>query len=155
MARGSTVGNPAPFAVRAVLEGRTAASALRELRDAGVGIRTQTWYRVFGEARASIDNLSAVSSLSSDTMPRAEHFTPWSAGRQGDYAYQFGIVAVDPETGLRMTVQHTVLTPDVISVGDAERAAMSDFQQGVETGSGPGTPVAPILLNLYQMVGPV
>lgn len=154
MATVSNLGNPAPYAVRAITEGLSGRQGLTEFREAGGRIADKTWYRIYGEAKASRDNLTAVSALDPSHLPTADQFAPWSAGVEGQYAYQFGMVTYDAETGLRATLQHTVTTPDIVPIGDAMTMALQTWD-AADTQQAYGlTAVQPVLFNLYAMQGP-
>jgi hypothetical protein len=153
VARNPSIGNPAPYAVESILEGLNATTALNEIRAAGGGISTQSWYRAYGEASAALANLTDVSGLDLFATPGRDQFVTWTAGKEPGFVYQFGIDVVDPETGLIMTIPHTVISPTIISVGQAIGQAIGDLALAPAGGTVPGQFVAPSTVDLLAMTG--
>lgn len=153
MARNPGLGNPAPYAVEAILEGYSATEGLNVLRDAGWGIRTQSWYRAYGEAQEALGNLRDVSGLDVFATPGRDQFVQWTAGSEPGFVYQFGIDVIDPETGLTMTIPHTVISDEIIPISQAIGQAISDFADAPAGGTVPGQFVAPSTVNLMYMTG--
>lgn len=153
MARNPSIGNPAPYAVESILEGLSATEGLRAIRAAGGGISTQSWYRAYGEASAALGNLRDVSGVDLFAEPSRDQFVTWTAGSQPGFVYQFGIDVIDPETGLTMTIPHTVIYDEIVPVGVAIGQAIADFAGAQDTGTNPGTFVAPSTVNLLALTG--
>lgn len=153
MARNPSIGNPAPYAVQAILEGISATAELRAIREAGGGISTQSWYRAYGEAQAALGNLRDVSGLDLFALPGADQFVTWTAGSEPGYVYQFGIEIRDAETGLSMIIPHTVISPEIISVGQALGQAIADLTDQSGSGTSPGSFVAPATVDLLELTG--
>lgn len=153
MAGNPSIGNPAPYAVRAILEGLNATQALNEIRDAGGGITTQTWYRAYGEANAALQNLQSTSDVDLFAIPGRDEFVTWTAGKAPGFVYQLGLDVIDPETGLTMTIPHTVISDTPISVGQAIGQAIGDLQDASAGGTSPGQFVAPASVDLLFMTG--
>lgn len=153
MARNPSIGNPAPYAIEYILEGVNATDALRDLRAAGGGITTQRWYQAYGEAQAALGNLRDVSGLNIFDVPGRDQFVQWSAGKQPGFAYQFNIQVTDPDTGLPITIPHTVISPDIISIAQAIGQVIDDLS-GIDSETyGIGSFVAPVSVDLLAMTG--
>lgn len=153
MARNPSIGNPAPWAVEAILEGKGATQALNDIRAAGGGITTQTWYRAYGEASAALGNLRDVAGVDIFSLPSQGDFVTWTAGKTPGYAYQFTIEVADPDTGLPMQIPHTVLSPDIITISQAISQVIADLT-GIDSATyGIGAFQAPISVDLLQMTG--
>lgn len=151
MARNPSIGNPAPYAVESILEGLTATQGLQAIRDAGGGISTQSWYRAYGEATAALGNLRDVAGLDLFDVPGRDQFVQWTAGKEPGYVYQFQIEVQDPDTGLSMLIPHTVISPEIISIGEAIGQVISDLA-GIDSNTyGIGSFVAPQSVDLLAM----
>lgn len=151
MAGNPSIGNPAPYAVEAILEGLNATEALRQIREAGGGISTQTWYRAYGEATAALGNLRDVSGLDLFALPGRDQFVEWTAGKEPGFVYQFNIEVTDPDTGLPMLIPHTVISPTIITIGEAVGQVISDLV-GIDSNTyGIGQFVAPQSVDLLAM----
>lgn len=153
MAGNPSIGNPFPYAIEAILEGLNATQALNIIRAEGGGISTQTWYRAFGEASVAIANVQATSGVDLFAIPERNDFVQWTAGKTPGFVYQFGLDVVDPETGLTITIPHTVISAEPISIGAAMGIAIGDLQSGEVSGTGVGDFVAPSSVDLLYMTG--
>lgn len=78
--------NPSAFIVGMVEEGRSATSALADFRAAGGAMGNETWYSLYGEIRATVGNRDRIQGLDYSAIPGPEHYTPWAAGAEGQYA---------------------------------------------------------------------
>lgn len=151
--RNPSIGNPAPYAVESILDGLNATEGLRQIREAGGGISTQAWYRAYGEASAALGNLRDTSDLDLFALPDRDQFVTWTAGKTPGFVYQFNIAVTDPDTGLQMTIPHTVISPEIISVGQAIGQVISDLA-GIDSNTyGIGSFVAPQSVDLLAMTG--
>lgn len=148
------IGNAAPFAMRMIAEGVGATEGLRMLRDSGVGIRTQTWYRVYGEAQASLANTPMIEGLNRNRRPGDEMFTDWSAGTSGRYAYQVTVLTFDAETGMTGTRLHTIITNQVITPANAEGQALGQLNDANDDPRYSSIALGAVTTGLYRMVGP-
>lgn len=68
--------------------GKNATSALRDFREAGGSVRTQTWYQAFGSVAATIESRAGLAALPDNAVPNAEDITEWKAGRAGLHTHQ-------------------------------------------------------------------
>lgn len=148
-----SIGNPFPYAIEAILEGVNATAALNIIRAEGGGISTQAWYRAYGEASVAIANVQQTSDVDLFSIPERNQFAQWTAGKAPGFVYQFGLDVVDPETGLTITIPHTVITSEPISVGAAMGIAIGDLTEGDVSGTSPGDFVAPSSVDLLYMTG--
>jgi hypothetical protein len=151
--RGAPIGNPAPFAARAIVEGKTATEALRELRESGAGISTQRWYRVYGETQAAIENRETAATLDILRTPGAEQWTEWETRAEG-YMYQFRISAWDAELGTMVTREASVFRTQPVPTIDAMQQAQDEFVEGnTVVGTNPLVFQGAVLSGLFQMTG--
>lgn len=153
MARNPSIGNPGPYAASAIREGLSATEGLQAVRDAGGGVNTQTWYRAYSEARVALDNAGTVAGLDPFAIPAGEHFTDWSAGREGAYGYQVAVTTIDDETGMMTTDPYTVITTDALTPAEAAQQAFDDFTESDADDIYGRTTVGAVTVNLYRMTG--
>lgn len=132
--RGSELfpGSPAGFIANLVRQGFRPTEGLRMWREAGGSIRTQTWFRLFGEIRASIGRLEEFMSLPPDIPPSDDHFVPWSAGRPGLRAYQVDVWVRERETGAVMATPFTLVSDEVLSPSEAIDQAIDLYSDHAE-----------------------
>ena len=120
-------GNATAFIAKFVKEGMSSSAALNAYRSAGGKIRTQSWYKLYGEAQAVIVRREAVSKAPANRRPLAEHITTWTTTKQRGYSYQFEIQVRHRGTGAIESVFHAVRTDKLISYGRALARAMETF----------------------------
>lgn len=64
-------------------EGKSATEALRDFRDAGGSVTTQTWYGVFGQVAGAIADNAGLAQLPHEAVPSDDLTGEWQAGRPG------------------------------------------------------------------------
>lgn len=134
-------------------QGISATAGLAQLRE-NAGIRTQTWYRVYGEVQRSIANAERIATLNPSRRPGGENFAPWAAGHQpGQLAYQVTVTTFDPETGLMGSQQRTVLTKTAITPKTAADRALEQFTGDPGDARYTAIPLGAVVTNLYRMTG--
>jgi hypothetical protein len=94
-----------------------------------------------------------VSGLDLFALPGRDQFVTWTAGAEPGFVYQFGIEVRDAETGISMVIPHTVISPEIISVGQALGQAISDLTDAPAGGTSPGSFVAPATVDLLVLTG--
>lgn len=124
---GTEVGNPAGFIVGAINEGQSATAALGAFRQAGGEMRTQTWYRLFGETQASIAARPEAAALDPFQVPQAGDYTEWAMGPGGQYVTTVDVLFRDVDTGLIGRKQYMYKTDDPHSPAEAQLAAWGDM----------------------------
>lgn len=83
-----------------IREGVSGAEALRRLRGAGVAIRTQSFYRAWGETKAALASWSQVAEAPLGRRPVGAEITEYSSrhGSRG-YLYSFDVLVRNRSTG--------------------------------------------------------
>jgi hypothetical protein len=81
-------GYAANFMRRLIEEGASAAEGLRRYRAAGGAIRTQVWYRSFGETARVLAEKGKVLAAPRTRRPAADEVTTWTTRRATGYIYQ-------------------------------------------------------------------
>jgi hypothetical protein len=148
---GSIIG----FIKQAIVDGKSATSALKDFRAADGAIRNQRWYSAFGEVKASLAQKEEIATLRYDLLPRADQFVEWAAGKAGTYGYQIEVVQRDAGADNMFTSRYTLLSPDLLTPDEAVAQAMEDYSQSTgEGGTNEGiTVLGGTVVNLYQMTG--
>lgn len=151
----ANIGNPAGLIAAAIRAGTSATKALGEFRGAGGSIRTQSWYRAFGEVRAAIGRHEAISGLDPSLPPDPGMFSQWSAGRPGTFAYQVDVLVRDKGSGVVYRTAYTYLTDQLVPLQSAIDEAIATYTAGAETsGSWDGQQIiGAVPAGLYEMVG--
>ena len=148
------LGNIAGYISGFQQEGRSATSALGTFRDLGGSVRTQTWYRAWGEVEAAAAAAGPVSALDPSAVPTLGQYTPWAAGREGLLSHDVTVFFRDQD-GEVASMQWSVLSSTPLAPADAVASAMDDFAESTrttETGRGQ-TLVGAILSGLYAQTG--
>jgi len=147
----------APLLSQGVAEGMSGASMLSELRDAGQGIRTQSFYQLLGEVKGSLAKTAAWEGLSLETIPGEEVFQEWAGGAVDTYLYRVPMMYRTTEGGIMGVARKTinVLTHDPISIDEAISRATDTWSEGHEEGSDTGQEfLGAGMPTLYHQIGP-
>lgn len=119
-------GGPALVA-SAIKQGISRTAGLREYRAAGGAIRTQTWYRLWGEAEEALAGRLDETLAPLDAPPTRAELTPWSTSRSENFATQVEVFVRDRETGLVSTKPYTHFADEPIVRQDAIEAAIEAY----------------------------
>lgn len=84
---------------QAVREGRSATNALQTYRSLGGSIRTQTWYRMYGEVKAAYAGIPGELDLPLTRRPTATETRPWTTKRARGTLQHMQVVMIHPESG--------------------------------------------------------
>lgn len=153
MAKPSYVANYLPGLIE---EGHSGASALRTLRDNGLSIKTQTFYRLWGETKSHLAKAEQFVSAPLNRRPSVDEIGIATRPRARGYLYNVEIAAQDPITGEVSFHSWGVRSQRLISVGAALRKAVDSWtaaQEG-ERGSPEGRALGGTMSNILQLVGP-
>lgn len=134
--------------------GLSGSSILRDLRSAGVGVRTQRFYQMLGELQSSDAGAETVSAMGLTDIPSAEDFSNWGVRNPSGYVYQFRMYIGDTMEDGRIIpagYRNFSLRSGVIqAIGDIMQDAIDLFRgQAVRYGQ---TFLGAELVNLYQEV---
>ena len=151
IAPGSLVG-----AIRALYDaGHTATSGLRALRESGLGVTTQAWYRTWGETAAAVGNAGLLGAADPSSVLRGDQHTEWSAGTAGVFAYQVNVIVDDPMSATIGRAPYTVTSSVPLTPDEAIAQAADDMAANTGEGaSGEGQKVhGGVLVGAYRMTG--
>lgn len=124
---GASTGNPAGFIVDAVSRGVGSTDALAEYREAGGEIRTQSWFRLYGEVTDTLARSESAAALNPFQLPDPNTYATWTMGRGGQYATQVQVFFRDVDTGLIGSSQYTYVTDEPHTPAEAEAAAFDEY----------------------------
>lgn len=148
------VGNVAGFIAGFQQEGRSATSALGAFRGLGGSVRTQTWYRAWGEVEAATAAAGPVAQMAPESVPTIGDYQEWAAGREGNLLHQVTIYFRDQD-GEVASMEWGVTSTSPLAPADAVASAMDDFAEAsrtTETGRGQ-TVIGATLAGLFRMTG--
>lgn len=145
-------GNPAGFMASAIGEGTSATAALQEFRDAGGQMRTQTWYRMYGEVTDALARSPMAGTLDPNALPDPAAYATWAMGAGGEYATQVDLFFRDLDTGLIGTIPYTYVTDVPHTPGEAIAEGMADFGESDTQAAYDQSIEGGIVRNIYQTV---
>lgn len=152
---GPDIGNPAGFIAEMLGQGMSATAGLNTYREAGAGMRTQTWYRLWGEVEAATMNRETVLGADLFNLPRDEQYTEWSAGTFPGYAANVSVQVRDQATDDVFNIFYTHVSRYPFTPQEAIDAAMSTFgDEAGEEGSFPtDVLLGGVITGLFKMTG--
>lgn len=124
---GPVPGNPAGFISGAIGEGVGSTEALDAFRAAGGAIRTQSWYRLYGEVADSIARAPAAAGLDPFALPGADDYATWAMGRGGEYVTSVRVFFRDTESEIIGSKLYDYKTADPHTPIEAQLAAEQDY----------------------------
>lgn len=126
-APGANVGNPAGFISELIGAGESPTAGLQIFRDAGGAIRTESWFRLYGEVDTALQNAGPAASLNPYELPPANAYAPWTMNGPDSYATQVKVFFRDVDTGVIGSAEYTYRTPDPHTPAEAEAAAQAEY----------------------------
>lgn len=147
-----SVGNPAGYISGLIGEGTGSTEGLADFRDAGGAIRTQTWYRLWGEVTDSLARSGVAGQLDPDQLPDPAAYGTWTMGPGGQYATQVQVYFRDVDTGLVGTSFYTYVTDDPHTPGEAEAAAFDEYSDPDNATNYDQSVLGTSTVNVYQTI---
>lgn len=120
-------GYPVPFIATAVREGLSATGALKAYRAAGGSVRTQTWYRAYGQVSHAIADYGAELERAQHRIPTAGEIRKWSTVTASGFAQQAQVFMRDRETNEVVARNFTLRGAGMISRQGVIEQAMNTF----------------------------
>lgn len=108
---------------------------LGAVRQAGVGVRTQSFYQLLGEVRASAARAEQWSGAALDQLPGRELIQDWTGGQTETYlnrVYMYVRTHVEGELAVERRGV-SILTNELITPGDALSMAQDLYAEGAES----------------------
>ena len=126
-------------------EGYSGANMLSQLRSAGLGIRTQTFYQILGNVNLAQATGFANLGASLTALPGPGEIASWLTSNAQGYLYQARFLAqtVDPDTGALITSWNdfSMRYGELVSRGQALTDIIKVLQQGqADAATGTDTP---------------
>lgn len=154
MARGDPINRGAlsGYVASALERGLSQRGALRELRDAGLGIQDKALRGVWNEVRSVREKAGAIADLGGrEVVPSDLHTTRDSQSRDG-FLYNVQVMLRD-EDGSTLSRPHSVASDDPMMVDDILAVVAEETEAGLEVGSGAGVQYAgAVVVSAYEMV---
>jgi hypothetical protein len=150
---GTNVGNVAGFQSAMQGEGLSARAGLRAFRGAGGAIRDQRWFNSWGEVSASRAGMVSVGSVPLSSIPSADNYATWSAGRPGQFATQVRVLVRNAGEDTYETRQFTHVTTGPHTGQEAIDAAIDTYSQTPGEGTPQGMAQGAYVSGYYKMVG--
>lgn len=110
-----------------IREGLSATGGLRAYREAGGTIRTQNWYRAWGEVQASIGRAGMVAEAPLGRRPLAAEVSTWETRRRSGYVFQVEAQLRQVGTSEVFTTYTSFRTDRLTTYGEALDAALGAF----------------------------
>jgi hypothetical protein len=142
-------------------EGYSGAEMLSQLRGAGLGIRTQTFYQILGNVQLANTTGFANLGASLTELPAPGEIARWLTQNASGYLYQARFLAqtVDPDTGALITSWNdfSMRYSSLVSRGEALSDIVDVLNQGqAEAATGADSPPQQKVLgvevtNIYAM----
>lgn len=106
-------------------QGLSGAEMLRQMRAAGFGIRTQTFYSQLGEVQLALASDARMLAFDPTSVPAAEDFIPWQVQRGTGYLTRMEVL-VEDAAGNRSWLPRAIKTPVPVAPGELMQD-MSDY----------------------------
>jgi hypothetical protein len=155
-APGVNVGNPSGFIAGKINDGVTSTAALRDFRQAGGAMRTQTWYRLYGEVTDALARAPQAASLDPYQLPDPSAYATWAMGPGGQYVTSVTVQFRDKDTGALGSKQYLYKTDEPHTPAEAQAAAFDEYSDPdniAPGGSGEGQiPIGTMTKNIYVTV---
>jgi hypothetical protein len=116
-----------PWVERSLRQGIGPTEALRIAREGGLQVRTQDWFRAYGQERANIAMSIQARDLPLNRRPAANEIGTWTTVRKRGFAQRVTVLTQDTLTGATKQRYVTVTTRSLVSRGNAIKQAMAAF----------------------------
>jgi hypothetical protein len=123
---GSTANRQA-FIQGGIAEGMSGAGILRELRDAGLGMRTQDFYNYYRNLAGQPARDISLATMDRFSVPPFDATTLMLTTKQSGYGYVVEFTTQDRATGEIGSRLLTVRTDELMSLADAESTAFDAY----------------------------
>lgn len=131
---------------------QSASASLKAYRAAGGEVRTQTWYRLFGEVQGALGNRISEATAPLNRRPTAEETTTWSTRNAAGFLQQVEVLVRDRDTGEVSARPFSVTGPRLQSRGAVISQALDVFDSGVEEGSFSEQILGAVHVGAYELV---
>lgn len=136
----------------AIGSGQSASASLKGYRAAGGEVRTQTWYRLFGEVQGALGNRLSEASAPLHRRPAQEEVTQWSTRNAAGFLQQVEVLVRDRATGEVSARPFSVTGDQLRSRGSVISEALDVFAGGVEDGPYEEQILGAVHVGAYELV---
>lgn len=116
------------FMLRAVQEGYSGAATLGLLREFGLGMRTQQFYRLWGTARTAVAEAGDEPTRPADQVPTLAEMPPVPTRNKAGVLQTVRLVYSEAVTGHLRTVYHNVVSENGVTRQEAVNRAIEAYQ---------------------------
>lgn len=106
--------------------GLSGAAVLRELQDAGLGMRRSDFYDLYNQAKTFYATQGATAALDLDNPVPPSAITAWPSRTMTGYGYVVKIATREIGTGTLGDRYHTIISDQLLSPGEAIQRALDD-----------------------------
>lgn len=131
--------------------GHNATSALQAYREAGGAIRTQTWYRGWGEVARSIADREQVALAPKDRRPVAGEISQWTTPSKRGFVYQVQTQVRAIGTSEVFTTMTSFRSDVLVPYQDAIEGALGYFADEAENYG--EQVLGGVVTGVYELVG--
>lgn|GEM_PF-1529848 len=145
------IGNLAAYITRAVESGMRATATLRSFRAEGLSVRTQSWFRAWGEVTDALRSRVQVAGLPGNLPVPDDAVTSWSNAPPGSYVHQVRVLARPLGSSEVQSRFVSVVSPTPLSPDEATVRAIDiwDDNTTAEGGNYPETVLGGVLVGVY------
>lgn len=125
----------APLMRQGLQEGLSGQAMLGAIRQAGAGVRTQSFYQLLGEVRASAARAEQWSGAALDQLPTHDMVQQWTGGQTDTYlnrVYMYVRTHVEGELAVERRGV-SILTNELITPGDALAMAQELYADNADS----------------------
>lgn len=115
------------YMVKGALENLSGATVLRALRESGLGIRTQEFYRTWGTARRLAAETGLEPTRPVDQAPTLQEATPVATRGAEGFLHTTRLVYRERVTGKQRVVYHNVKSPVLLTRQEAINQAIDAY----------------------------
>lgn len=121
-------GYPLGAVLGSINAGMSASAGLAAYRSAGGEVRTQTWYRLHGEAQAMLAGEVSEAAKPLNRLPTSDEITTWTTSTAAGFMQRVEVFVRDRATGEVTSKPWSTVGPGVVSRGAAVEAALGAYE---------------------------
>lgn len=127
----------------------TATEALNAMRESGLAMRTQDFYRAWGEVETNVGMTDRIVGLDPTLTPTAESLSTWSVGREGQYMFQVDVMVKDLESGEMELRPYSIMSDQLMT--PLEAMAQAEEEMSDNAGDYGERVFGSVMRNIYTL----
>lgn len=132
MAKRDPLGLAGNHIAQLIREGISPTAGLRAVRDAGLTIRTQTWYQAWNSVVHAIRESIDIPTYSLDRHPERGEYQPTRLDTKERYTYMVNVIMRNTDLGLSYLAPFAVTSNRQLTYGGALNTAIGYASEGEE-----------------------